>query len=144
MPRFDRFEARARCSNAKQPRLFAFPADIAAKTDRDASEVTCSRSTPGPPSAGLMGPGSRRVMGIGLLLLQMLAEPLRRRRHELGTTRRRHLPGAWVHKTRRRQHWNLPEGLFRLPFLLYANVFFRVMGAISREQERAADALACR
>ena len=36
------------------------------------------------------------------------------------------------------------KGWVRLPFLLYANVFFRVMGAISREQERAADALACR
>lgn len=153
LPRFDRFEAPGPLLDPKkQPRLFAFLRDLAAKTGQAMPEevyLLLEVNAWVAQRGGLMGFGSRRVMGIGLPLLQMLSQSRFAAviAHEFGhyhggDTRL----GPWIHKTHgavARTIENLPDNLLRLPFLLYANLFFRVTGAISREQERAADALAC-
>jgi Zn-dependent protease with chaperone function/putative ubiquitin-RnfH superfamily antitoxin RatB of RatAB toxin-antitoxin module len=153
VPRFDRFEPPGPLLEPrKQPRLFAFLADIAAKTGQAMPEevyLLIEVNAWVAQRGGLMGFGSRRVMGIGLPLLQMLSQSRFAAviAHEFGhyhggDTRL----GPWIHKTHgavARTIGNLPENVLRIPFLLYANVFFRVTGAISWEQERAADALAC-
>jgi hypothetical protein len=99
---------------------------------------------------GMMAIGSRRVMGIGLTLLQSVSIAQLRAilAHEFGhyaggDTRL----GAWVYKTReamRRTISNLAQtsAWIHTPFLWYANVFLRVSQAVSRQQELAADRLA--
>lgn len=153
VPRFDRFEPPGPLLEPRrQPRLFAFLADIAAKTGQAMPEevyLLLEVNAWVAQRGGLMGFGSRRVMGIGLPLLQMLSQSRFAAviAHEFGhyhggDTRL----GPWIHKTHgavARTIGNLPDNLLRLPFVLYANIFFRVTGAISREQERAADVLAC-
>jgi Zn-dependent protease with chaperone function len=99
---------------------------------------------------GTMGFGSRRVMGLGLLLLERLKVSHLRAvlAHEFG-----HFHGGdtklgpWVYKTRQAIGRTL-EGLsgrmsiIRQPFIAYGNLFLRVTHAVSRRQEFAADELA--
>ncbi len=101
---------------------------------------------------GVMGFGSRRVMGLGLPLLQIVTVSELRAvlAHEFG-----HYYGGdtklgpWVYKTRnaiRRTIRNLAERgswLMHL-FLWYGKLFLRITHAISRRQELAADELASR
>jgi hypothetical protein len=101
---------------------------------------------------GVMGIGSRRIMGVGLPLLQVLT--VRELRavmaHEFG-----HFHGGdtalgpWIYTTRAaigRTLGQLTEKsrLLTFPFRIYGNLFLRVTHAISRQQEYAADALAVR
>ncbi|MBI3270106.1 MAG: M48 family metallopeptidase [Planctomycetes bacterium] len=99
---------------------------------------------------GVMGLGSRRVMGIGLPLLQTLS--VRELRgvlaHEFG-----HFHGGdtklgpWIYKTRGaigRAVGALSEQKSALgyPFVWYGMLFVRITNAVSRRQELAADRLA--
>lgn len=99
---------------------------------------------------GYMGVGSRRVMALGLPLMQVLTVDQLRAvlAHEFG-----HYYGGdtslgpWIQKTRMgilRTIMSLGERWIRLPFILYAKLFFRITNAVSRQQEFAADALAAR
>jgi Zn-dependent protease with chaperone function len=99
---------------------------------------------------GFLGIGSRRIMGIGLPLLQSLT--IRQLRgvlaHEFG-----HYYGGdtslgpWIFKTRAaiiRTVANLGKSIVQLPFRWYAGLYLRVTQAISRRQELVADELAVR
>jgi Zn-dependent protease with chaperone function len=97
-----------------------------------------------------MGVRSRRVMAVGLPLMQALTVDQLRAvlAHEFG-----HYYGGdtglgpWIQKTRMgilRTIESLGERWIRLPFILYAKLFFRITNAVSRQQEFAADALAAR
>lgn len=97
---------------------------------------------------GVMGIGGRRIMGLGLALLERLAIPELRAvvAHEFG-----HYHGGdtaiapWIFKTRSAVIRTV-EGLddrpvLRLPFVGFAKVFLRITNAVSRQEEFAADAL---
>jgi hypothetical protein len=101
---------------------------------------------------GLMGFGGRRVMGLGLPLLQLLTVSQLKAvlAHEFG-----HYYGGdtklgpWIYKTRAaigRTLYNLSghSAWLHKPFEWYSLVFLRVTHAISRRQEFVADELAAR
>ncbi|HSF31442.1 MAG TPA: M48 family metallopeptidase [Candidatus Tectomicrobia bacterium] len=101
---------------------------------------------------GIMGFGSRRVMGLGLPLLQALSVSQLRAvlAHEFG-----HFHGGdtklgpWVYKTRAAIGRTLQglaaySSLLQKPFLWYGKAFLRITHAVSRRQEFTADALAAR
>jgi len=97
---------------------------------------------------GIMGIGSKRVMGIGLALLASLTTPQFKAvlAHEFG-----HYHGGdtklapWIYKTRLaiiRTVQELGGSWLQLPFVLYANLFLILTEAVSRRQEYRADQLA--
>lgn len=99
---------------------------------------------------GFMGIGGRRVMLLGLPLLQVLSISEMRAvlAHEFG-----HYYGGdtklapWIYKTREtiiRTISQLSGTIYHLPFVWYGRLFLRVTQAISRRQEFEADALAAR
>jgi hypothetical protein len=101
---------------------------------------------------GIMGIGSRRVMGLGLPLLQSLTVSETRAvvAHEFG-----HYYGGdtklgpWVYKTRGaigRTLANLEKRstLLQKPFEWYGILFLKLTHAVSRQQEFTADAVAAR
>jgi heat shock protein HtpX len=156
VPRPDRFDAPGpRLEPNDQPRLFEEIRTIAAATGqampRDVYlllDVNAWVSQRG----GFMGVGSRRVMGVGLPLLQALDVSQLRGviAHEFG-----HLHGGdvrigpWIYKTRGALVRTLADlsrhsGFLTLPFHWYAKLFFRLTHAVSRHQELLADALAAR
>lgn len=98
----------------------------------------------------IMRVGTRRVMGLGLPLIQMLTVSQLRAvlTHEFG-----HYYGGdmalapWVYKTRSaiiRTVEGLQDNIVRKPFVWYAKLFLRITNSIGRQQEYAADALAAR
>jgi heat shock protein HtpX len=99
---------------------------------------------------GIMGFGSRRVMGLGLPLLQGLtvSEFKAVLAHEFGHYAAGDVKlGPWIYKTRAaigRTLESLGEGVLAIVFSLYGGMFLRLTHAISREQEFLADALAAR
>jgi heat shock protein HtpX len=101
---------------------------------------------------GVMGIGGRRIMGIGLALLQMLKVSELRAviAHEFGHYHGGDVKlGPLVYKTREalvRTVMALARhsGVLTKPFEWYAHLFFRVSQAVSRHQELQADALAAR
>jgi len=105
---------------------------------------------------GVMGFGSRRVMGLGLPLMQLVTVPQLRAvlAHEFGHFHGGDtLLGPWIYRTRAaigRTTGTLASArvafleLLRVPFELYGRLFLRITQAISRAQEYAADALAAR
>src|SRR5262245_5437321 len=101
---------------------------------------------------GIMGFGSRRMMGLGLPLLEVLSVSQLRAvlAHELG-----HFHGGdtklgpWIYKTRAAIGRTLEgltqhSSLLQKPFLWYGKAFLRTTHAVSRRQELTADALAAR
>jgi Zn-dependent protease with chaperone function len=99
---------------------------------------------------GMMGCRSRRVMGLGLPLLQVLSVCQLRAvlTHEFG-----HFHGGdtklgpWIYKTRAAigrtlQGLTAYSSLLQKPFLWYGKAFLRMTHAVSRRQEFTADALA--
>ena len=167
LPRFDRFEPPGpEVTEDEQPELFAEIRAIAAATGQRmpvhvylVSEVNAFVAQRG----GLMGFGSRRVMGIGMPLLRALqVDELRAvLAHEMGhfyggDTRL----GPWIYKTRgalartvvnlervraSTDHWIVI--LFvavQAPFRWFLIGFLRISQAISRAQEHSADAVAVR
>jgi Zn-dependent protease with chaperone function len=156
LPRWDRFEAPGpKLDKRAQPRLFRAIEEIARKTGQAppaevymVSDVNAFVAQRG----GIMGFGSKRIMGLGLPLMQVLT----RREFEAvlahefghfhgGDTRL----GPFIYKTRfaiERTIQNLAGAgsMLHLPFLWYGKMFLRLTLAVSRAQEYAADALAAR
>jgi Zn-dependent protease with chaperone function len=155
-PRVDRFTAPGpRLSPAKFPELFKEIGEIARATGQEMprevyliADVNAFVTERG----GLMGIGSRRVMGIGLPLFHLLTvdELNSILAHEFG-----HFYGGdtalgpWIYKTRaaiirtvtsvgKTNQWLL------IPFEAYARMFLRVTNAVSRQQEFTADQLSAR
>lgn len=160
LPRVDRFEAPGpRLTAEENPELFRVIEDVARDTDQSmpadvflVSDLNAFVTERG----GVMGLGSRRVMGLGLPLLQVLSVSELRAvvAHEFG-----HFHGGdtklgpWIYKTRSAMGRTLETlsssemgfmAIVMLPFLAYQKLFLRVTHAISRAQEYAADALAAR
>jgi Zn-dependent protease with chaperone function len=156
LPRRDKFpDPGVRLHRDDQPELFA------------AIEKTAQAAQQRPPAevflvgdvnafvaerGGIAGFGSRRVMGIGLPLLQTLnvSELRSVLAHEFG-----HFHGGdtklgpWIYKTRGAidrtiRGFAKADSLLCWPFRWYGNLFLRITHAISRRQELAADALAVR
>jgi Zn-dependent protease with chaperone function len=160
LPRFDRFEAPGpRLERADHPELFALVDDVARATAQappadvylvhDVNAFVAERG-------GFAGIGRRRILGIGLPLLQVLTVPELRAvlAHEFGHYHGGDTAlGPWIHRTRSaigRTVVNLDGSgvgvlqLVSLPFQWYGKLFLRTTLAVSRAQEYAADALAAR
>ncbi len=156
LPRRDRFEAPGpRLTREAQPELFAEidavarAAGLAAPDDvylvPDVNAWVAQRG-------GALGLGGRRVMGLGLPLLQALRVDAFRAvlAHEFGhyhggDTRL----GPLLYRTRAAIERTVAGlaaqgGWLQKPFLLYGRLFLRLTHGISRAQEVAADALAAR
>ena len=97
---------------------------------------------------GTMGFGSRRVMGIGLPLLQTLTVPELKAviAHEFGHYHGGDVAiGPWIYKTRAaiaRTVSGVGDTWFAHVFLWYGRQFLKVTHAVSRRQEFIADAMA--
>jgi len=156
IPRPERFQAPGPALEAAaNPRLFKELADVASKVGEPmphevylVPDVNAAVRERG----GFMGFRGRRVMLLGLPLLQVLTISEMRAvvAHEFG-----HYHGGdtrlapWIYKTREAiirtvQHLSSSSSVLHLPFLWYGKLFLRVTQAISRHQEFAADALAAR
>jgi len=156
VPRRDRFEAPGPALRpASQPRLFQelrgiadaagqeMPAEVYLVPDVNAWVAQ---------RGGVMGIGGRRIMGLGLPLLQAVTIPEMRAvlAHEFGHYFGGDVKlGPLIYRTREalvrtvvalHQH----SGVLHKPFEWYALLFFRVTHAVSRHQELQADALAAR
>jgi len=156
LPRFDRFDAPGLLLTPEtQPRLFAVIRELAAATQQAmpaevylVSDVNAFVTQRG----GIMGLGSRRVMGLGLPVMQALSEAELRAviAHEFGHFHGGDVQlGPFIYKTRSAivrtvmllgQHGSLLQKVF----IWYGEMFIKVTHAISRQQELAADALAAR
>jgi len=153
LPRFDRFSPPGpRLTNESEPLLFKRLEDIARKAEQEMPrevyllpELNAWVANRG----GVMGFGSRRVMGIGWPLLAMVNtdEFDAIIAHEFGhyhggDTRL----GPWVYKTHAaigRTLANLgDDSILSLPFRSYGAFFLRTTMSISRNQEYTADLLA--
>jgi len=153
-PRLDRFEAPGpRVTEKDQPQLFRALRDVAEKTDQAMpAEVYLLPQVNAwvAQRGGLMGFGSRRVMGIGLPLMQVLTVDELRGviAHEFGHYHGGDTAlGPWIYRTRAgvertlhqmRQH----SSVLAAPFRAYGTLFMRITQALSRRAEYAADALA--
>jgi Zn-dependent protease with chaperone function len=157
VPRPDRFEPPGpRLLPERHSRLFALLREVA---------QACRQSMPvevylvGDVNAfvtqrgGIMGIGSRRVMGLGLPLLRVL--PVGQLRaviaHEFGHYHGGDVAlGPWIYKTRSAIGRTLDtlaragSSLLHKPFEWYGTLFLRVTMALSRRQETEADQLAAR
>jgi heat shock protein HtpX len=156
IPRRDHFEAPGpRITAAEHPRLFAMIDDVAKATAQEppaevylVNDVNAWVAQRG----GTLGVGSRRVMGIGLPLMELLSEEELRAvlAHEFGhyvggDTRL----GPWIYRTRAAIGRTLEEvrahsDVLAKPFEWYGKAFLRVTHAVSRAQEFVADATASR
>ena len=156
LPRIDKFTAPGPPLDAVRfPRLFQLVSEIARATDQKMPSdvyLVADMNAWVSERGGIMGFGSRRVMGLGLPLLQVLSVSQLRAvlAHEFG-----HYYGGdtklvpWVYKTRvaiARTLGSLSEhsGLLSKPFEWYGAGFIRITHAVSRSQELAADELAAR
>jgi len=152
LPRWDRFVAPGpELLPSDQPRLFDLIDAVRRATGQkpprhvylliDVNAWVAQRG-------GVMGIGSKRVMGLGLPLLQVLTVDEVRAviAHEFGHYHGGDtMLGPWIHKTRMglvRTLQAVGGGVIGLPFVAYSKLFFRVTNAVSRQQEFAADALA--
>ena len=154
MPRRDQFDPPGpRLEESAEPRLFAFIREIAGDMhqrmpddiylDHDANIWVAQRG-------GTLGFGGRRVMSIGLPLLQALpaAEFKAVLAHEFGHYTSHDVKlGPWLYRTARAMSHTLEgldDSLLRAPFEWYNNIFLDLTFAISRRQELIADAAAAR
>jgi heat shock protein HtpX len=154
IPRPDRFTAPGpRLVPDEQPHLFKVLRGVASQMGQ---EMPAEVYAIGELNAwvmdrgGIMGFGSRRVMGLGLPLLQVLNVSQARGviAHEFG-----HFCGGdtklgpWIYRTRSaiiRTLSGLAEhgSVLQKPFIWYGNAFMRITQSISRGQEFTADRLA--
>jgi Zn-dependent protease with chaperone function len=154
VPRRDKFEPPGpHLASKDHPELFALIDDVARDTGQpppkdvylvpDANAFVTQRG-------GWMGFGGRRVMGLGLPLLQTLSVTEMRAvlAHEFGHFHHGDTAlGPWIHATRAaiaRTLSSLRQSTVRFAFVWYWKAFLRATHAISRAQEFAADALAAR
>jgi Zn-dependent protease with chaperone function len=156
VPRAERFRAPGPALEAAtNPRLFKELTDISSKVGEPmphevylVPELNAGVRQRG----GFMGFRGRRVMLLGLPLLQVLTVSEMRAvlAHEFG-----HYHGGdtrlapWIYKTREAIIRTVRElsgnsSVLHLPFVWYGQMFLRVTQAISRRQEFTADALAAR
>ncbi|MBA4387492.1 MAG: hypothetical protein C0404_05885 [Verrucomicrobia bacterium] len=153
-PRMDRFVAPGPVlTGDKNPKLFDMISGVADATKQgmplevyavaDLNAWVTERG-------GFMGIGSKRVMGIGLPLMQMLTVPQLRAviAHEFGHYHGGDTKlGPWIYKTRESiirtvQNLGASDSIMHLPFKWYGMGFLRITQAVSRHQEYQADALA--
>lgn len=135
-----------RLTHSDEPRLLDLISTVATQAgERPPDEVYAVAEV----NAGVLDYGRRRVMTLGLPLIQVLtvAELKAVVAHEFGHYAGGDTRQAWAYRTRekiRRTLTTLRSGwlLLRLPFLLYGRLFLRVTQALSRRQEYAADQLA--
>jgi heat shock protein HtpX len=153
VPRRDKFEAPGpRLTENEHPELFAVLSEVATKSEQ---EMPADVYLVGDVNAwvmqrgGVMGFGSRRVMGLGLPLLEAVTISQFRAivAHEFGHYHGGDTKlGPLIYRTREaigRTIENLSsQGFLHKPFLWYGRFFLRVTQAISRAQELAADRLA--
>lgn len=156
LPRPDRFVPPGPPLNPKEhPKLFQILVGISKATQQETpSEVylTAEVNAWVMDRGGMMGFGSRRVMGLGLPLLEVLSVSQLRAvlAHEFG-----HFYGGdtklgpWIYKTRAAIGRTLEglaqhSSLLQKPFHWYGKAFLRMTHAVSRRQEFTADALAAR
>jgi heat shock protein HtpX len=96
---------------------------------------------------GIMGIGSRRVMAVGIPLLQTLSVPQFRAvlAHEFGHYCGGDVKlGPWIYKTRLAIMRTVlvlqaRKSILQIPFVWYGNTFLKITNSISRGQELAAD-----
>jgi len=138
---------------ATEPRLFALVRDIAEVTRQampseiyllgQANAFVAQRG-------GVMGVGSRRVMGIGLPLLQAmpLAEVRSVVAHEFGHYTASDVAlSPWIHATRSaiaRSVATIDDSIVGRPFVWYSRMFMRLTAMISKRQEFVADLVSAR
>jgi len=152
VPRPDRFEPPGpELTGESESRLFAVLREVA---DTTGQKMPIHVYVVGDVNAwvthrgGVMGFGSRRVMGLGLPLLHLVsvAELKAIIAHEFGHYCAGDVGlGPWVHKTRAaitRTLQGLSGTVFESLFVGYARMFLRVSNAVSRYQEYLADRLA--
>ena len=155
IPRIDKFEAPGpRLTPANAPKLFEMINDVATQTSQPRPEevfllgdVNAFVSQRG----GVMGFGSKRVMGIGLPLIKGLTPNELRSviAHEFGHYVSGDVAlGPWIHKTRSAIGRTLEHlggnWILAKVFEWYGRMFMRMTTQISREQEFVADATAAR
>lgn len=149
MPRRERFVPPGpRLVASEHPRLFDLLDTVARRAgERGPGEVYAGADV----NAGVFDYGPRRVMTLGLALIQVLAVSQLEAvvAHELGHYAGGDTRQAWVYRTRERIARTLTTlrggwRLLRLPFALYGRLFMRVTQAVSRRQEFSADQLAAR
>ncbi len=156
LPRWDRFVAPGpKLQRTVHPELFSALGEVARATQQDmpnevylVGDVNAWVAQRG----GLLGIGSRPVMGIGLPLMQSVTVMQLRAiiAHEFGHYHGGDTKlGPWIYKTReaiRRTIVNLASSgsMLHKPFLWYGEFFMRVTQAISRAQELAADRLSAK
>jgi heat shock protein HtpX len=154
VPRSDTFEAPGPAvEKSKEPQLFAALESVAEKTGQElpaevylVDDVNAFVTSRG----GVMGFGSRRVMGLGLPLMQAVSvqEFMAILAHEFGHYHRGGVAlGPWIHKTRvaiGRTIQQLESNVLQFLFVWYGKLFLRVTHAISRNQELVADEIAAR
>jgi heat shock protein HtpX len=153
-PRFDRFQPPGPAlTRDNAPGLFHLIDDVARSTSQPSpSEVYLLNDVNAwvTQRGGIMGVGSRRVMGVGLPLLAHLssAELKAVIAHEFGHYVSGDVGlGPWIHKTRTaigRAVDATRNTVLETPFRLYAGLFLRTTLAVSREQEFVADRTAAR
>lgn len=156
LPRIDRFEPPGPpLERAQHPQLFAILDDVARSAEQEMPRdvyLVADMNAWVAQRGGIMGFGSRRVMGLGLPLMQALAISQLRSvlAHEFGHYHGGDTAlGPWIYKTRAAIGRTLESlanhsALLMKPFEWYGNAFLRITHAISRRQEFAADALAAR
>lgn len=150
VPRPSRFSPPGPLLNpAGQPRLFAALDDVArAVGEPMPAEVYVTPEM----NAGVLQRGSRRVMVLGLPLMQVMSISEMRAvlAHEFGHYKGGDTKlGPWVYRTRETIERTLTTvsrqgALLQIPFLLYGRLFMQVSQGVSRQQEFAADMLAAR
>ena len=138
-----------RLNPAGQTRLFAELESVAkAVGEPMPSEVYITPEM----NAGVLRRGRRRVMVLGLPLMQVMSVSQMRAvlAHEFGHYHGGDTAlGPWVYRTRETIERTLrgvsrASELLQLPFLWYGRMFMRVTQSVSRRQEFAADELAAR
>jgi heat shock protein HtpX len=154
VPRPDRFEKPGpQLTPSTAPELFALIDGVATATSQPRpSEVYLLNDVNAwvTQRGGMMGFGSRRVMGVGLPLVNSLtrAELQAVIAHEFG-----HYVGGdvglgpWIYKTRAaiaRTMAGLDQSYLQWVFNLYGRMFMRLTMAVSRQQEFVADETAAR
>lgn len=154
VPRFVKFvEPGPRLDPETQPELFAVLRDVAAKTRQEMpAEVYLIPDVNAYVSyrSGRFGLGSRKIMGLGLTLMESLSVPQFRAAiaHEFGHYANEDLKfGGWIYRTRAAiertvHHLGQHTEILHLPFVAYGKFFIRITQEISRAQELAADRLA--
>lgn len=149
VPRRDRFEPPGPPRDERtEPHLFSFIREVAVATRQQMpSEVYLLGDLNAwvAQRGGTMGFGSRRIMGIGLPLLESLppAELRAVLAHEFGHYADHDVKlGPWIHVTRgaiARTVEGLDDSWVAGPFKWYGHLFMRLTQAVSRHQELVAD-----